>query len=204
MLEAYRAHVEERQLQGIPPKPLGPEWTAGLVDLLKNPPKGEEKFLLDLIANRVPPGVDEAAYVKAGFLSAIVNGDVSSPLIDRSAAVTLLGNMHGGYNVATLVSLLDDAELSSQAAKELKSTLLVFDAFHDVAEKADSGNTDAKAVMQSWADAEWFTSNEAVPSQIKLTVYKVPGEINTDDLSPATDAWSRPDIPLHARAIGSH
>ena len=201
MLEAYRAHVEERQLQGIPPKPLGPEWTAGLVDLLKNPPKGEEKFLLDLIANRVPPGVDEAAYVKAGFLSAIVNGDVSSPLIDRSAAVTLLGNMHGGYNVATLVSLLDDTELSSQAAKELKSTLLVFDAFHDVAEKADSGNTDAKAVMQSWADAEWFTSNDAVPHSIKVAIFKATGEINTDDLSPAQDAWSRPDIPLHARAM---
>jgi len=201
VLEAYRAHVEERQLQGIPPKPLGPEWTAGLVDLLKNPPKGEEKFLLDLIANRVPPGVDEAAYVKAGFLSAIINGDVSSPLIDRSAAVTLLGNMHGGYNVATLVSLLDDAELSSQAAKELKSTLLVFDAFHDVAEMADSGNTDAKAVMQSWADAEWFTSNDAVPHSIKVAIFKATGEINTDDLSPAQDAWSRPDIPLHARAM---
>jgi aconitate hydratase 2/2-methylisocitrate dehydratase len=201
VLEAYRAHVEERQLQGIPPKPLGPEWTAGLVDLLKNPPKGEEKFLLDLIANRVPPGVDEAAYVKAGFLSAIVNGDVSSPLIDRSAAVTLLGNMHGGYNVATLVSLLDDTELSSQAAKELKSTLLVFDTFHDVAEKADSGNTDAKSVMQSWADAEWFTSNDAVPHSIKVAIFKATGEINTDDLSPAQDAWSRPDIPLHARAM---
>tara|TARA_B100000795_G_scaffold214213_1_gene167924 strand:+ start:3379 stop:5994 length:2616 start_codon:yes stop_codon:yes gene_type:complete len=201
VLEAYRAHVEERQLQGIPPKPLGPEWTAGLVDLLKNPPKGEEKFLLDLIANRVPPGVDEAAYVKAGFLSAIVNGDVSSPLINRSAAVTLLGNMHGGYNVATLVSLLDDTELSSQAAKELKSTLLVFDAFHDVAEKADSGNTDAKSVMQSWADAEWFTSNDAVPHSIKVAIFKATGEINTDDLSPAQDAWSRPDIPLHARAM---
>lgn len=201
MLEAYRAHVAERQLQGIPPKPLDPEWTAGLVDLLKNPPKGEETFLLDLIANRVPPGVDEAAYVKAGFLSAIVNGDVSSPLIDRSEAVTLLGNMHGGYNVATLVSLLDDAELSSQAAKELKSTLLVFDAFHDVAEKADSGNTDAKSVMQSWADAEWFTSNDAVPQSIKVTIFKATGEINTDDLSPAQDAWSRPDIPLHARAM---
>jgi len=201
VLEAYRAHVEERQLQGIPPKPLGPEWTAGLVNLLKNPPKGEEKFLLDLIANRVPPGVDEAAYVKAGFLSAIVNGDVSSPLINRSAAVTLLGNMHGGYNVATLVSLLDDTELSSQAAKELKSTLLVFDAFHDVAEKADSGNTDAKSVMQSWADAEWFTSNDAVPHSIKVAIFKATGEINTDDLSPAQDAWSRPDIPLHARAM---
>ena len=201
MLEAYRAHVAERALENIPAKPLDPEWTAGLVELLKNPPAGEEEFLLDLIANRVPPGVDEAAYVKASFLSAIVNGDAASPLIDRSAAVTLLGNMHGGYNVATLVSLLDDAELSSQAAEELKSTLLVFDAFHDVAEKADAGNVDAKAVMQSWADAEWFTNNDAVPQSIKVAVFKATGEINTDDLSPAQDAWSRPDIPLHARAM---
>ena len=201
MLEAYRAHVAERALENIPAKPLDPEWTAGLVELLKNPPAGEEEFLLDLIANRVPPGVDEAAYVKASFLSAIVNGESSSPLIDRSAAVTLLGNMHGGYNVATLVSLLDDAELSSQAAEELKSTLLVFDAFHDVAEKADAGNADAKAVMQSWADAEWFTNNDAVPQSIKVAVFKATGEINTDDLSPAQDAWSRPDIPLHARAM---
>ena len=201
MLAAYRAHVAERALENIPAKPLDPEWTAGLVELLKNPPAGEEEFLLDLIANRVPPGVDEAAYVKASFLSAIVNGESSSPLIDRSAAVTLLGNMHGGYNVATLVSLLDDAELSSQAAEELKSTLLVFDAFHDVAEKADAGNADAKAVMQSWADAEWFTNNDAVPQSIKVAVFKATGEINTDDLSPAQDAWSRPDIPLHARAM---
>jgi aconitate hydratase 2/2-methylisocitrate dehydratase len=201
VLEAYRAHVAERALENIPAKPLDPEWTAGLVELLKNPPAGEEAFLLDLIANRVPPGVDEAAYVKASFLSAIVNGDAASPLIDRSAAVTLLGNMHGGYNVATLVSLLDDAELSSQAAEELKSTLLVFDAFHDVAEKADAGNADAKAVMQSWADAEWFTNNDAVPQSIKVAVFKATGEINTDDLSPAQDAWSRPDIPLHARAM---
>ncbi|MGY8849635.1 MAG: bifunctional aconitate hydratase 2/2-methylisocitrate dehydratase [Pseudomonadales bacterium] len=201
MLAAYRAHVAERALENIPAKPLDPEWTAGLVELLKNPPAGEEEFLLDLIANRVPPGVDEAAYVKASFLSAIVNGESSSPLIDRSAAVTLLGNMHGGYNVATLVSLLDDAALSSQAAEELKSTLLVFDAFHDVAEKADAGNVDAKAVMQSWADAEWFTNNDAVPQSIKVAVFKATGEINTDDLSPAQDAWSRPDIPLHARAM---
>jgi aconitate hydratase 2/2-methylisocitrate dehydratase len=201
VLEAYRAHVAERALQNIPPKPLDPEWTAGLVELLKNPPAGEEDFLLDLIANRIPPGVDEAAYVKAGFLSAIVNGEASSPLIDRSAAVTLLGNMHGGYNVATLVELLDDAELASQAAEELKSTLLVFDAFHDVAEKADAGNANAKAVMQSWADAEWFTNNDAVPQSIKVAVFKATGEINTDDLSPAQDAWSRPDIPLHARAM---
>ena len=201
MLEAYRGHVAERAEQHIPPKPLDPEWTAGLVELLKNPPAGEEEFLLDLIANRVPPGVDEAAYVKAGFLSAIVNGEASSPLIDRSAAVTLLGNMHGGYNVATLVALLDDAELAAQAAEELKGTLLVFDAFHDVAEKSDAGNEHAKAVMQSWADAEWFTSNDAVPQSIKVAVFKATGEINTDDLSPAQDAWSRPDIPLHARAM---
>jgi len=201
VLEAYRAHVAERALQNIPAKPLDPEWTAGLVELLKNPPAGEEEFLLDLIANRVPPGVDEAAYVKASFLSALVNGEAASPIIDRSAAVTLLGNMHGGYNVATLAALLDDAELAGQAAEELKSTLLVFDAFHDVAEKADSGNANAKAVMQSWADAEWFTANDAVPESITVAVFKATGEINTDDLSPAQDAWSRPDIPLHARAM---
>lgn len=201
MLEAYRAHVTERQLQGIPPKPLDPEWTAGLVELLKAPPKGEESFLLDLISNRVPPGVDEAAYVKASFLSALIKGDASSPLIDRRLAVKLLGNMHGGYNVATLVGLLDDDELRELAAKELKSTLLVFDAFHDVAEKSDSGNKFASDVMKSWADAEWFTSNDAVPQSIKVIVFKATGEINTDDLSPAQDAWSRPDIPLHARAM---
>ena len=201
MLEAYRAHVTERQLQGIPPKPLDPEWTAGLVELLKTPPKGEESFLLDLISNRVPPGVDEAAYVKASFLSALIKGDASSPLIDRRLAVKLLGNMHGGYNVATLIGLLDDNELRELAAEELKSTLLVFDAFHDVAEKCDSGNKFALDVMKSWADAEWFTSNDAVPQSIKVIVFKATGEINTDDLSPAQDAWSRPDIPLHARAM---
>jgi aconitate hydratase 2/2-methylisocitrate dehydratase len=201
VLEPYRAHVAERQLLNIPPKALDAEWTAGLVELLKNPPAGEEAFLLDLITNRVPPGVDEAAYVKAGFLSAIVNQEISSPLINRSAAVTLLGNMHGGYNVATLVSLLEDDELAEQAAEVLKTTLLVFDAFHDVAEKADAGNISAKAVMQSWADAEWFTSSDPVPQSTKVVVFKATGEINTDDLSPAQDAWSRPDIPLHARAM---
>ena len=201
MLEAYRTHVAERHLQGIPPKALDPEWTAGLVELLKNPPAGEEDFLVDLISNRVPPGVDEAAYVKASFLTALVNGEASSPLIDRKAAVKLLGNMHGGYNVSTLVELLDDDELKTLAAEELKATLLVFDAFHDVAQKSDAGNEHARAVMQSWADAEWFTSNDAVPQSIKVTVFKATGEINTDDLSPAQDAWSRPDIPLHARAM---
>ena len=201
MLEAYRTHVAERHLQGIPPKALDPEWTAGLVELLKTPPAGEEDFLVDLISNRVPPGVDEAAYVKASFLTALVNGEASSPVINRKAAVKLLGNMHGGYNVATLVELLDDDELKTLAAEELKSTLLVFDAFHDVAQKSDAGNEHARAVMQSWADAEWFTSNDAVPQSIKVTVFKATGEINTDDLSPAQDAWSRPDIPLHARAM---
>lgn len=201
MLEAYRAHVSERAEIGIPPKALDPAWTAELVELLKAPPAGEEEFLLDLIANRVPPGVDEAAYVKASFLSAIVNGEASSPLIDRAAAVVLLGNMHGGYNVETLVKLLDDAELAAAAAQELKSTTLVFEAFHDVAAKSDAGNEYAKAVLQSWADAEWFTSNDAVPESIKAVVFKVSGETNTDDLSPAQDAWSRPDIPLHARAM---
>lgn len=201
MLEAYRAHVTERQLQGIPPKALDPEWTAGLVELLKAPPEGEESFLLDLIANRVPPGVDEAAYVKASFLSALIKGDASSPLIDRRSAVQLLGNMHGGYNVATLVELLDDDELRELAAEQLKSTLLVFDAFHDVAEKSDGGNKFAMDVMESWANAEWFTSNDPVPESIKVIVFKATGEINTDDLSPAQDAWSRPDIPLHARAM---
>ena len=146
MLEAYRTEVQERAELGIPPKPLDPEWTAQLVDLLKSPPAGEEEFLLDLIANRVPPGVDEAAYVKAGFLSAIVTGEASSPLIDAAAAVKLLGNMHGGYNVATLVNLLDDEALAASAAEELKSTILVFDAFHDVAAKADAGNAHAKGV----------------------------------------------------------
>lgn len=200
MLEAYRKHVEERANEGVPPKALNPEQTAGLIELLKNPPAGEEAFLVDLISNRVPPGVDEAAYVKAGFLSAIVKGEANSPLIDKSAAVKLLGNMLGGYNIETLVSLLDDEELSDLAAEELKGTLLMFDAFHDVEEKAKSGNENAKAVIQSWADAEWFTKNDAVAESIKVAVFKVTGETNTDDLSPAPDAWSRPDIPLHARA----
>ncbi len=201
MLEAYRAHVSERAELGVPPKPLDPVMTADLVELLKSPPAGEEEFLLDLITNRIPPGVDEAAYVKAGFLSAIVLGEVTSPVINAEAAVTLLGNMHGGYNVATLVGLLDNPALSAQAAEQLKTTILVFDAFHDVAAKADAGNADAKGVMQSWADAEWFTNNDAVPESIKAVVFKVTGETNTDDLSPAQDAWSRPDIPLHARAM---
>ena len=201
MLEAYRAHVQERAESGIPPKPLSAEQVAGLVELLKNPPTGEEAFLLSLITDRVPPGVDEAAYVKAGFLAAITAGEAQSPLIDKKQAVDLLGNMHGGYNIETLVKLLDDNDLQAPAAKALKHTLLMFDAFHDVEEKAKQGNTFAKEVMQSWADAEWFTSQDKVPESIKVAVFKVTGETNTDDLSPAPDAWSRPDIPLHALAM---
>lgn len=201
MLEAYRVHAAERAALNIPPKPLKADQVAELVELLKNPPAGEEAFLLDLISNRVPPGVDEAAYVKAGFLSAIAKGETTCPLIDQLSAVKLLGNMHGGYNIETLVSLLTDAELGEVAAAELKHTLLVFEAFHDVAELAKSGCENAKGVMQSWADGEWFTNQDEVPESIKVSVFKVTGETNTDDLSPAPDAWSRPDIPLHALAM---
>ncbi len=201
MLEAYRQHVAERAEQGVVPKPLNAEQVAALVELLKNPPAGEEEFILDLISNRVPPGVDEAAYVKAGFLTALAKGDASSPLIDRQHAVTLLGTMVGGYNIATLVELLEDGELGALAADQLCHTLLMFDAFHDVDAKARAGNANARRVMQSWADAEWFTSRKELPAVITVTVFKVPGETNTDDLSPAQDAWSRPDIPLHAKAM---
>tara|TARA_Y100001949_G_scaffold152266_1_gene138533 strand:- start:13995 stop:16604 length:2610 start_codon:yes stop_codon:yes gene_type:complete len=201
VLEAYRKHVEERAAQGVVPQPLNAEQTAGLVELLKNPPAGEEQFLLDLITNRVPAGVDEAAYVKAGFLAAIAKGEATSPLISKQHAVELLGTMQGGYNIVTLVDLLDDAELSDTTAAQLKHTLLMFDAFHDVAEKAKAGNANAKAVLQSWAEGEWFKNRAPVAEKVTLTVFKVTGETNTDDLSPAPDAWSRPDIPLHALAM---
>jgi aconitate hydratase 2/2-methylisocitrate dehydratase len=201
VLEAYRQHVDERAAEGVPPKPLTAEQVADLVELLKNPPAGEEEFILDLITNRVPPGVDEAAYVKAGFLTAIAKGDATSPLIDKIHAVKLLGTMQGGYNIVSLVELLDDADLAKEVGEQLKHTLLMFDAFHDVEERAKNGNAVAKDVIQSWADAEWFLSKPALEETITLTVFKVPGETNTDDLSPAPDAWSRPDIPLHARAM---
>jgi len=201
VLEAYRKHVEERAALGIVPQPLNAEQTAGLVELLKNPPAGEEAFLVDLITNRVPAGVDEAAYVKAGFLTAVAKGETSSPLLSKERAVELLGTMQGGYNIATLVDLLDDAELATVAAEQLKHTLLMFNNFHDVADKAKAGNAAAQAVLNSWAEGEWFTTKPAVPEKVTLTVFKVVGETNTDDLSPAPDAWSRPDIPLHALAM---
>ncbi|EGR1479696.1 bifunctional aconitate hydratase 2/2-methylisocitrate dehydratase [Vibrio parahaemolyticus] len=201
MLEAYRKHVEERAAEGVVPKPLDALQVAGLVELLKNPPQGEEKFILDLLENRIPPGVDEAAYVKAGFLTAVAKGEVSSPLVSREKAAELLGTMQGGYNIAPLVELLDDEALAEIAVKALSHTLLMFDAFYDVEEKAKAGNAHAQKVLQSWADAEWFLSKPKLEEKITLTVFKVTGETNTDDLSPAPDAWSRPDIPVHALAM---
>ncbi len=200
MLEAYRKHVEERAAEGIPPKPLNAEQVNALVELLKEPPAGEEDWIVDLLVNRVPAGVDEAAYVKAGFLTAITRGEAASPLIDKKRATELLGTMLGGYNIESLISLLDDAEAAETAANSLSRTLLMFDAFHDVVEKSKN-NKHAKAVLQSWADAEWFTNKPDTPKEIHLTVFKVDGETNTDDISPAGDAWSRPDIPLHAKSM---
>ena len=201
MLESYRAHVAERAALGIPPLPLSAKQTTELVELLKNPPAGEDAALVELITFRVPAGVDDAAKVKAEFLAKVAKGEASSPLISRAKATELLGTMLGGYNVKPLIDVLGDAEVGAVAAEGLKKTLLVFDYFHDVAELAKAVNANAKAVMQSWADAEWFTSRPEVPASQKLTVFKVTGETNTDDLSPAPDAWSRPDIPLHALAM---
>jgi len=201
MLEAYRQHVEERAKLGVVPQPLNAEQTAELVELLKSPPKGEEDFIIDLLENRVPAGVDEAAYVKAAFLTALARGEASSPLISNVRAVELLGTMLGGYNIVSLIECLDNEELAPAATKALSHTLLMFEAFHDVKEKADGGNAHAKTIMESWADAEWFTARPEVPKKITVTVFKVTGETNTDDLSPAEDAWSRPDIPLHAKAF---
>lgn len=201
MLEAYRKHVAERASEGVVPRPLDAEQVAALVELVKNPPQGEEEVILDLLENRIPPGVDEAAYVKAGFLTAITKGEVESPLVSKAKATELLGTMQGGYNIESLVSLLDDAELAPIAVKALSHTLLMFDAFYDVEEKAKAGNASAQQVLQSWADAEWFTAKNKVAEKITVKVFKVTGETNTDDLSPAPDAWSRPDIPVHAKAM---
>jgi len=201
MLQAYRQHVAERAALGIPPLPLTAKQTGEVIELLKNPPAGEEATLVDLIVNRVPAGVDDAAKVKASYLAAVAHGTEKCALISREKATELLGTMLGGYNIAPLVDLLDDATVGGIAAAALKKTLLMFDAFHDVKEKADKGNANAKGVLQSWADAEWFTSRPEVPASITVGIFKVTGETNTDDLSPAPDAWSRPDIPLHALAM---
>ena len=201
MLQSYRAHVAERLTLGIPPLPLSAKQTSEVIELLKNPPVGEQALLLDLIINRVPAGVDDAAKVKASYLAAVAHGTEKCVLISREKATELLGTMLGGYNISPLVDLLDDAVVAQVAADGLKKTLLMFDQFHDVEEKANHGNVYAKEVLQSWADAEWFTSKPEVPRSIILTVFKVEGEVNTDDLSPAPDAFSRPDIPMHALAM---
>ena len=201
MLEAYRQHVAERAALGIPPLPLNAKQVAELIEIIKNPPAGEGDFLVDLISHRVPAGVDNAAKAKASYLAAVAHGTEKTPLLSREKATELLGTMLGGYNISPMVELLDDAVVGVIAANGLKKTLLMFDQFHDVKDKADKGNANAKSVMQSWADGEWFTSRPEVPHSIKISVFKVTGETNTDDLSPAPDAWSRPDIPLHALAM---
>ena len=201
MLQAYRQHVAERAAFGIPPLPLSAKQTAELIELLKAPPAGEEATLVDLITHRVPAGVDDAAKVKASYLAAVAHGTQTCALLSRARATELLGTMLGGYNIGPLINLLDDAVVGATAAAALKKTLLMFDQFHDVQKKADNGNANAKSVLQSWADAEWFTSRPEVPNGITVSIFKVGGEINTDDLSPAPDAWSRPDIPMHALAM---
>jgi aconitate hydratase 2/2-methylisocitrate dehydratase len=201
VLQDYRKHIEERAAEGVVPKPLDAEQVAKLVELVKSPPAGEEAFLLELLADRIPPGVDDAAYVKAGFLAAIAKGEASSPILDAARATELLGTMLGGYNIQPMIDLLDDADNAEIAVAGLSKTLLMFDSFHDVQEKAEAGNKHAQAVMQSWADAEWFLNKPEVAKKITVKVFKVTGETNTDDLSPAPDAWSRPDIPLHAKAM---
>ncbi len=200
MLKAYAIHVQERASQNLPPLPLNAEQVAQVVDLLKNPPAGEAETLLDLISNRTPAGVDQAAYVKAAFLADIAKGVATSPLISPDHAVELLGTMLGGYNVQALVALLD-TPMAEAAVTALSKTILLFDAFHDVNEKMKAGNPHAKKLIESWANAEWFTNAPVLPQEIKMVVFKVDGETNTDDLSPAQDAWSRPDIPLHAKAM---
>ena len=200
MLKMYQKHVQERTAQQLPPLPMTAEQVAQLVELLKNPPAGEEALLMDLLENRTPAGVDQAAYVKAAFLADIAKGAAKSPLISPEKAVELLGTMLGGYNVQALVALLE-TPMAEHAVKALSRTILMFDAFHDVDVLMKAGNVHAKKLMQSWANAEWFTSKPAMPDEIKMAVFKVDGETNTDDLSPAQEAWSRPDIPLHAKAM---
>lgn len=203
MLEAYQTHVEERAALGIPPLPLSAEQTSAICELLKQPPAGQEDYLLGLLRDRVPPGVDQASYVKAGFLTAIAHGEITSPLINPVQAVELLGTMMGGYNMRSLIDLLkaEDAAVADAAMAALSKTLLVYDAFHDIEEMAKAGSDRAQTILQAWADAEWFTNREPLADSITVTVFKVPGETNTDDLSPAPHATTRPDIPLHALAM---
>ena len=199
MLNEYKKHEQERAEQNIPPLPLDPDQTSQLVDLLKSN-HDESDLLLHLLKERVPAGVDQSAYVKAAFLADITTGESSSPYLSKLEAVNILGTMLGGYNIQPLIECLKIDELGDAAANALSKTLLIFDAFNEIFDLSQT-NQHAKKVINAWAEGEWFTSKQDIPEQVKLTVYKVPGEINTDDLSPATDAWSRPDIPLHALAM---
>jgi aconitate hydratase 2/2-methylisocitrate dehydratase len=201
MLEAYRQHAADRAALGIPPLPLSAGQTEDLVSLLQTPPKGEETFLVDLLTHRVPAGVDDDAKVKAAYLSRVAEGTEICPLISRVRATELLGTMLGGFNIKPLIALLSSSDCAELAAEALKKTLLIFDYFNDVKELADKGNPHATEVLASWAAAEWFISRPELPESLRVTVFKVSGETNTDDLSPASDAWSRPDIPLHALAM---
>ena len=200
MLEAYRKHVEERAAENLPPLALDAKQVADLIEVIKNPGKENPDEILALLVHRVPPGVDQAAYVKAAFLSAVAKGETQCELISRVTAVELLGTMLGGYNIQSLIDCLDDDVTAPAAVIALSHTLLIYDAFHDIAEKAKT-NAFAQQVLESWAEAEWFESKSEMAREITVTVYKVPGETNTDDLSPATEAWSRPDIPLHAKSM---
>ena len=198
MLKTYQTHVQERAALQLPPIPLSAEQVASLVELLKNPAENDSAFLLNLLENQTPAGVDQAAYVKAAFLADVARCVVISPIINAEKAVQLLGTMLGGYNVQALVELLS-TPLAAHAVTALSNTILMFDAFHDVELLMKNGNAHAKTLMESWAEAQWFTSKPALAKELKMVVFKVDGETNTDDLSPAQDAWSRPDIPLHAK-----
>jgi len=199
MLDDYKKHVDERAELNIPPLPLDADQTSELISLLKEK-NNDPDYLLNLLKERVPAGVDQAAYVKAAFLADITTGNASSPYISKIDAVEILGTMLGGYNVEPLIRCLEIEELAETASHVLGRTLLIFDAFNEIFELSKK-NKYAKKVIEEWADAKWFTEKEDIKDQIKLTVFKVSGEINTDDLSPAPDAWSRPDIPLHALAM---
>ena len=200
MLNDYQHHLEQREQEGLPPLPLDSEQVTALVELLKQAKNNKSEYLLSLLIHRVPPGVDQAAYVKAGFLSDVAKGNTSCESINKIRATQLLGSMMGGYNIQPLIDLLDEDDTADAAEKALSTTLLIYDAYHDVVDKARS-NPHAKRVVEAWANADWFKAKKALPESITVTVFKVPGETNTDDLSPATDAWSRPDIPLHAKSM---
>ena len=198
-LNEYNAHVEERKKEGVPPLPLSVEQTKSVIELLKSG-KEDQNVLKDLLFNRINPGVDDAAAVKAEFLGEVVQGKQKIPAISKKEAIVALGQMLGGYNVQHLVDALKVDEVATDAAEQLKKTLLVYESFHDVVELSKS-NTHAKAVLESWAKAEWFTSRPELPAKMTVTVFKVPGETNTDDLSPASQAFTRSDIPLHALSM---